>query len=411
MYCFSDGYDPRGRSNYNVKVAILDLAGQLFDPFEGVPSATCLLTWRELPRADWASWAVNGRVQQIKKLQATTFRSPAVVAGRRHVVQPRLQLRFLMADHHQMWCELQNGQGCCSCQWDRKNHLANLFTTAPLHLDSYSVRLAGLSNLAQVQAVHPVLHTIKGFGSRTVGVVGRTLPTIEWCTFLVLVVAVARRYELKMDPHTKQCQSKTRSRFRSGLSLTGREVRTLFPIVVQTGKLPSPHHQLFLSFCHIVSLLYGTRHIPPCVWSTGGKVHVYLTLLITEMCEGGSTCTLYAHGMTHFFDYPRLPVHVQDEGGEAWLAVAKRFAGVTSTENSESIRETLQHEHYVQFLKRVNKRNRVEHWHPDVRAILLQPYTVVATECWRFMLCALSNVVLQMVVVSAQWTWPQNLSN
>ena len=113
---------------------------------------------------------------------------------------------------------------------------------------------------------------------------GRTLPTIESCTFLVLVAAAARRYELKMDPHTKQCQSKTRSRFRSGLSRTGREVRTLFPMVVQTGKLPSPLHQLFLSFCHIVSLLYGTKHMPPCVWSTRGKVHVYLTLLITEMC-------------------------------------------------------------------------------------------------------------------------------
>ena len=147
-----------------------------------------------------------------------------------------------MADHHLMWFELQNGQGCCSCQWDRKNHLANLFTTVPLHLDSYSVRLAGLSNLAKVQAVQPVLHNIKGFGSQIVGPVGRTLPTIESCTFLVLVVAVARRYELKMDPHTKQCQSKTRSRFRSGLSLTGRKVRTLFPMVVQTGKLPSPLH-------------------------------------------------------------------------------------------------------------------------------------------------------------------------
>ena len=62
---FSDGYDPRGRSNYNVKVAILDLAGQLFDPVEGVPCATSLLTWRELPRADWVPWAVNGCVHEI----------------------------------------------------------------------------------------------------------------------------------------------------------------------------------------------------------------------------------------------------------------------------------------------------------------------------------------------------------
>ena len=92
-----------------------------------------------------------------------------------------------MADHHQMWSELQNGQGCCSCQWDRKNHLANLFTTTPRHLDRFSVRLAGLSNLAQVQAVQPVLHTIKGFGSRKVGVVGRTVPTAQSCAFSLRV--------------------------------------------------------------------------------------------------------------------------------------------------------------------------------------------------------------------------------
>ena len=90
--------------------------------------------------------------------------------------------------------------------------------------------------------------------------------------------------------------------------------------------------------------------------------------------------------MTHFFDYPRLPVHVQDEGGEAWLAVPKRLAGVTGTENSKSIRETLQHEHYANFLKRVKKRNGVAHWHPEVRATLLQPCTVLAIECWCDML-------------------------
>ena len=131
--------------------------------------------------------------------------------------------------------------------------------------------------------MQPVLHNIKGFGSRIVGVVGLTLPTIESCTVLLLVVVVARCYELKIDPHTKQCRSKTRNRFCSGLSLTGREVRILFPMVVQTGKLPSPLHQLFLSFSHMVSLLCGTKHMPPCVWSTRGKVHVYLTLLISEM--------------------------------------------------------------------------------------------------------------------------------
>ena len=56
-------------------------------------------------------------------------------------------------------------------------------------------------------------------------------------------------------------------------SLTGREVRTLFPMVVHTGKLLSPLHHLFLSFCHVISLLYETKNLPPAVWATQGKVH------------------------------------------------------------------------------------------------------------------------------------------
>ena len=91
--------------------------------------------------------------------------------------------------------------------------------------------------------------------------------------------------------------------------------------------------------------------------------------------------------------------------------MAKRFAGVTSTENSESIRETLQHEHYVQFLKRVKKRNRVEHWHPEVRAILLQPCTVLATECWRHMLVRIVQRGVATGGYFAQCTWPQNMSS
>ena len=78
----------------------------------------------------------------------------------------------------------------------------------PFHYSATSFRQllcpSGWVVKLQVQAVQPVLHKIKGFGSPIVGVVGRTLPTIESCTFPLLVVVVARRYELKMDPHTKQ---------------------------------------------------------------------------------------------------------------------------------------------------------------------------------------------------------------
>ena len=203
-------------------------------------------------------------------MHATTFGLPFVVAGTRHVVQLRLQLRFLMAHHHHTWSEMQNGQGCCSCQWDRKNHLANLFTTAPLHLDSCSVRLAGLSNLAQVHAVQPGLHNIKGFGSRIVGVVGRTLTTIESCTFLVLVVAVARRYELKMDPLAKQCQSKTGGRFRSGLSLTGREAAHVVPNGCANKQIALPPPSVvseLLSCC--IPAVWDQAHATMCMVHTG----------------------------------------------------------------------------------------------------------------------------------------------
>ena len=74
--------------------------------------------------------------------------------------------------------------------------------------------------------------SIKGFGSRIVGALGRMLPIVDLCAFLSLVVVVARRYKRKMDFHTKQCQFKTCNRFRSGLSLARREVRMLFPMVV-----------------------------------------------------------------------------------------------------------------------------------------------------------------------------------
>ena len=105
---------------------------------------------------------------------------------------------------------------------------------------------------------------------------GHTLPTAGACSFLSLVVVVARRYELKLDELTKQCQSKTRCWFRAGVSLAGLQIHTLFPTVVHIGNLPSPLHHLFLSFSHMVSLPYGTKHMPPAVWATQGKIHVGL---------------------------------------------------------------------------------------------------------------------------------------
>ena len=139
----------------------------------------------------------------------------------------------------------------CSYHWDKKQYMDSLFTIAPLHLDNFSVRLPGLSNLAHAHALQSVSHHIKAFGTRIVGVVGHMMPIANKCSFLLLIAVVACRYEMNMDPTTKPCQCQTHGWSRSGVTMTRHKGRTLFPTGVHIGKKPSPLHQLFLSHCHI----------------------------------------------------------------------------------------------------------------------------------------------------------------
>ena len=385
VFLYVDGYTPRGTSNYNSKVCLVDAAGALFANASAVPTTTELLSWREMPRVAWDSWQA-GRIEELERLARACIKQPVQWNNQIYTCMVRFRLRYLSADHHHLWWELQNGQGCPSCDWKRSDWLARLFQTlVPFTLANHPKgKLAAFSGANQVVPLQPILHNLKGFGARICGVVGRILPTAEAYEFLCLLSSVAKRFTpADLPVESRQCAKLVRERFRDGISLTGREARVFAACAVVKGILPLPVHQLFLSYCHIIVLLYSSAELVAQVWQVRGKLHTFLALLLAEYCEAGSTRTQYAHGLTHVWDSPRLPPVCSDEGGEAGLRIPKRFAPVTNTQNLASIEETLQHELYVKFVGSVKKRSKVHMWHPTVRPIVLEQCVVLASAQWR----------------------------
>lgn len=71
-----------------------------------------------------------------------------------------------------------------------------------------------------------------------------------------------------------------RRRFREGVSLTGREARMVFADLVLAMWLPQPLHQLALSYCHLVYLVYATEDtLVTDLWRAVGKLHTLLPWL------------------------------------------------------------------------------------------------------------------------------------
>ena len=236
----------------------------------------------------------------------------------------------------------------------------------PIH-ERPCTKFAGTTGLQNVFPVQPVLHNIKGAISRACSVVGRVLPPPDSNVLFQYLVTVAKRYGItKLPVASRQHRSLVRRRFRSGVSLTGQEARSLASRLAQDVALPLPYHVLFLSIGHIVLLIYsGTLQIATSEWRIGGLLHVFPMHLILEYSEEGSTQTLYCHGMEHVFQLPRLPMGCTDEAGERDLRLGKRFAHLTSTVADKSIEETLGHEMYVKFLGRRARRCEVHLWHPE----------------------------------------------
>ena len=67
------------------------------------------------------------------------------------------------------------------------------------------------------------------------------------------------------------------------VSFTGDEARESVALVAQGCILLLPFHLLFLSFCHVVVLLYASDvGLPRGVWQAWGKIHVNAIHLIMK---------------------------------------------------------------------------------------------------------------------------------
>ena len=90
-----------------------------------------------------------------------------------------VQFGCLTADHHHLWSECRQ-KGCVACPCVNKHGSATLFLHrgggGRLNEVCGSHKFLGVSNLAQVYIIQPVLHNTEGGASVLLGVIGRTLP-------------------------------------------------------------------------------------------------------------------------------------------------------------------------------------------------------------------------------------------
>ena len=157
-----------------------------------------------------------------------------------------------------------------------------------------SHKIQGVSDLAQVYMIQPVLHNTKGGASRLLGVIGPTVPGPYKHELLKVIADVARRYHpgsLPLDgrEHLRLVQG----RFQASISLTCREARTVMGRLAGGMVLPLPFHSLVLAFCHIVHLCYGFTTLATEAWQVMGLVYTYIVHILPEFAEEGCTATLY----------------------------------------------------------------------------------------------------------------------
>ena len=118
----------------------------------------------------------------------------------------------------------------------------------------------------------------------------------NWKKFFAPLTISARLKSPDLPMESKELNTWARHRFREGLSLSGREVRHLYPRLVVDFNLPIPLHQAALAFTHITSLLYGAG-IPEVPWRLHGCIAIFILHVVMEHLEEGSAATLYLHGL------------------------------------------------------------------------------------------------------------------
>ena len=384
LLLYGDGYSPRGRPNVTTKLALLDKSRTLFpfvDGSGGLPQSTGFLTWRELPKAEYSNWIPN-RAKELNRLHEYTF--PVTVS--QAIVDVSIRWDFLTADHHHLWSECSK-RPCVVCPWKHGDDVEGLFSARGVAFGVFGAgKFAGVKGVERVEVIQPYLHNHKGAISRMCGVVGRALDTETKHKFLCMVGSIARRYrpgDLTSD--SKQSKTMVRNRLACGVSLTGREGRTLLARLLTSGLLPQPFHGLCLAYCHVVYLTYGRMlGISTATWASIGRVYTYLVHLIMHFTEGGSTATMYFHGTTHVWDQPtRVPITALDEAGESQIRVTTRYAGITSTQSDPSIRDCLGHEVYKKYIANRQKRGGVQLWVPKRRRVWLEECCVSPDAVWR----------------------------
>ena len=145
--------------------------------------------------------------------------------------------------------------------------------------------------------MQPVLHNTKGAASRILGVIGRTQPAPFNHELLQVIAQVARRYYPGcLPPDSTQHMCHVRGTYQEGISLTGREARTVMGRLAKGMVLPLPFHSLVLAFCHIVHLCCGSNNLGAVTWQAMGMLYSYIVHIIPRFAEEGYTATLYMHG-------------------------------------------------------------------------------------------------------------------
>ena len=175
LFLYIDGFKPRGRTDYRCLVALVDVDGLLPSPTDvGVPGCTMLLSWRQLAKSDFTKWAAADRQRELNYLANSQF---SVVFPAARKIKVSIQPRFMAGDHHHLWWEAHTN-GCEMCDWDRRNPLASLFAVLPQAIGDRDreSRLHAVCSMRSMHYVQPILHNLKGLGSRFLGVTGRVMP-------------------------------------------------------------------------------------------------------------------------------------------------------------------------------------------------------------------------------------------
>ena len=238
---YADGYQPRGCPNFNNEICIIDFARDCFPRSGHVPRCKDMITWMELLKFVDGAWLPK-RAEAPQALPLCNFKQRMKYGGAEYTTTLHLQFGCLTADHHHLWSESRQ-KGCVACPRVNKHGVATLFRHKGGCLNEVrgSHQFQGVSNLAQVDIIQPVLHNTKGGASRLLGVIGQTVPGPYKHELLKVIAQVAGRYHPRCS---REHQRFVRGRFQAGISLFCREAGTVMGRLAGGTGLPLPFHSL-----------------------------------------------------------------------------------------------------------------------------------------------------------------------